>query len=122
MSGPLALVSIVLESIRVSLMVRHRSRVSDYLPVDGHWGRRTDQSCLGVSDCKGPQAVVDLEDLVEDCGQTFLLFLADELCVRSTLENENTKVNNRLAWRYAEVQAGRFFTERELPNLSLKTS
>ena len=63
MSGLLALVSIVLESIRVFLVVHHRGVVSDHLLVDDYGDRQSDQSFLGVFDCKGPKAVgkVDLE-------------------------------------------------------------
>lgn len=67
MFGLLALVLTVLGSIRVSLVVRHRSMVSGYLLVDDNGDRHIGQSCLGVSDCKSPKAVgkkVELEELV----------------------------------------------------------
>ena len=86
MSGLLALVSIVLVNIRVFLVMRRRSRVSDYLLVDGHGDRHIDQRCLGVFDYMDLSAVgkrVDLEDLVEDCGRTCWLNLADKMCVGS---------------------------------------
>ncbi len=86
MSGLPVLVSIVLESNRVSLVVRHRSRVSGYLVVDDHGERHNDQSCLGVFDYKGPKAVgkeVDWEELVEGCGRTCWLTLAEKIYVRS---------------------------------------
>ena len=74
MFGLLTLASTVLEGDRISLMMmRHRSRISGHLLVDGHWDHHIDQSCLGVFDCKGPKAVgkeVDLE-LVEGCARTF---------------------------------------------------
>ena len=83
MSGLPALVLTVLESIRISLLVRHHSRVSGYLLVDVHGDRHIDQSCLGVFDCKGLKAVgkeVDLES-VEGCGRTCWLILADKIQV-----------------------------------------
>ena len=81
MSGLPALVSTVLESIRISLLVRHHSTVSGYLLMDFHGDRHIDQSCLGVFDCKGLKAVgkeVDLES-VEGCGRTCWLILADKI-------------------------------------------
>ena len=73
MSGLPALVETVLVIVHVSSLVRHRNKISGCLLVDGHRVRYTDQSCLGVSDCKGQMAVgkaVDLEEVVEDCGRT----------------------------------------------------
>ena len=81
MFGLLALVSTVLESIRISLLGRHHSRVSGYLLVDVHGDRHIDQSCLEVFDYKGLKAVereVDLE-LVEGCGRTCWFILADKI-------------------------------------------
>lgn len=87
MFGPLALVSTVLGSIRVYLEVRHRSRVSDCLLVDDHGDPHIDQSCLEVSDCKGPKAVgMEVEELVESCGRTCRLIVADKICAGSLLE------------------------------------
>ena len=87
MSGLPALVSTVLGSTRVSLAVRHRSRASDFLLVDDHGDRHIYQSCPGVFDCKGSKAVgkrVELEELVEGCGRTYCLILADNICVGSS--------------------------------------
>lgn len=85
-SDLLALVPTVLSSIRVFLVVRHRSRASGCLLVDGPGDRHTDQGCLGVLDCMGPKTVgkeVDSEELVEGCARTYWLVLADKICVGS---------------------------------------
>ena len=97
MFGLLALVSTVLGSIRVSLVVRHRSMISGYLLVDDYDDRHIDQSCLGVSeeveveqliqsclgvsDCKGPKKEVEV--VLQSCGRTCWLIIADKIYARS---------------------------------------
>ena len=68
----------VLESVRASLVVRHHSRISGrFLPDE----KEVDLDKLEVDLDK---LEVDLDELVEGCGRTYWLILADRTCLDSS--------------------------------------
>ena len=82
MSALRGLVLTVFASTQIFLAVGHHSRVSGCFLVDDLEYRHIDQSYLAVFDYKGPKVVgkeTDLEELVEGCGRTCWLIIADEM-------------------------------------------
>ncbi len=75
----------VLESVRASLVVRHHSRVSGrFLPDEKEVDLDKLEVDLDKLEVDLDELEVDLDKLVEGCGRTCWLILADRTCLDSS--------------------------------------